>query len=233
MLFKMLGVERSSASLFRKKIRQVFVTQSRVLAERVQEYYTKLARSSAAGDRSEGEIKQRATQRSQAEKELVELDDEDDSQSGLPKKFSELTDDHFPLFLTFDKVCSYSDTLLACTLLSLSFQLCQLLEADFGLEFKRKAQTTEQKRALRRFELCKVEDVPLDLGIEDLQEMRRHIEQKRVEEELKINYHVFRSLYWPHFPQNLTKGLGMRPILLQKDITVSNFSLERPGSSLE
>ena len=107
MLFKMLGVERSFASLASKRIRQVFVTQSRVLAERVQEYYTKMARSSAASDRSEGEIKQRATQRTQAEKELIELDDEDDSQSGLPKKFSELTDDHFPLFLTFDKVGSY------------------------------------------------------------------------------------------------------------------------------
>ena len=111
MLFKMLGVERSSTLLSGKKIRQVFITQSRVLAERVQEYYSKLARSSAAGDCSEGEIKQRATQRSQAEKELVELDDEDDSQSGLPRKFSELTDGHFPLFLTFDKVCSYQDTL--------------------------------------------------------------------------------------------------------------------------
>ena len=110
MLFKMLGVERSFASLSNKKIRQVFVTQSRVLAERVQEYYTKMARSSVAGERSEGEVKQRATQRTQAEKELIELDDEDDSQSGLPKKFSELTDDHFPLFLTFDKVGSYLNT---------------------------------------------------------------------------------------------------------------------------
>jgi hypothetical protein len=111
MLFKLLGVERSNASLSSKKIRQVFVTQSRVLAERVQEYYTNLARSSAAGDRSEGEIKQRATQRTRAEEELIDFDDEDDSQSGLPKKFSELTDDHFPLFLTFDKVGSYLNTL--------------------------------------------------------------------------------------------------------------------------
>lgn len=126
MLFKMLGVERSFASLPGKKIRQVFVTQSRVLAERVQEYYTKLASSSAAGDRSEGEVKHRATQRTQAEKELVELDDEDDSQSGLPKKFSELTDDHFPLFLTFDKVGSYLNTLwpIRCESFLFSFVNC-------------------------------------------------------------------------------------------------------------
>ena len=99
----------------------MFVTQSRVLAERVQEYYTKLAYSSAASDRTEGEIKQRATQRSQAEKELIELDDEDDSQSGLPKRFSELTDGHFPLFLTFDKVCSCPNTVLTQTVLSPPF----------------------------------------------------------------------------------------------------------------
>jgi hypothetical protein len=112
MLFKMLREEQSNASLSSKKSRQVFITQSRVLAERVHEHYTNLARSTAAGDRSEGEITQRAAQRSQAEKDLIELDDEDDSQSGLPKKFSELTDDHFPLFLTFDKVGSCSNTLL-------------------------------------------------------------------------------------------------------------------------
>ena len=77
------------------------------------------------------------------------------------------------------------------------------------MKFKRKSQTAEEKRALRRFELREVKDVPLDLENEDLQELRQHTEQKRVEEELKIDYHVFRSLYWPHFPQNLTKGLGM------------------------
>jgi len=77
------------------------------------------------------------------------------------------------------------------------------------LKFKRKSQTAEEKRALRRFELREVKDVSLDLENEEPQELRQHTEQKRVEEELKIDYHVFRSLYWPHFPQNLTKGLGM------------------------
>jgi hypothetical protein len=80
------------------------------------------------------------------------------------------------------------------------------------LKFKRKAQTAEQKRALRRQELRDVEDVPLDLDSEDLGEMEQHMEQKRVEEELKIDYHVFQSLYWPHFPQNLTKCLGIYSI---------------------
>ena len=180
MLFKMLGVERSSASLYCKKIRQVFVTQSRVLVERVQEYYMKLARSLAARDCSKGEIKKWATQWSQAEKELIELDDEDDSQSGFPKKFSKLTDGHFPLFLTFDKVGSCSDTPLTDMMLSPSSQLCQLLEADFGLKFKHKSQTAEEKRTLQRFKLHEVKDVPLDLENEDIQELRQHMEQRSV-----------------------------------------------------
>jgi hypothetical protein len=32
--------------------------------------------------------------------------------------------------------------------------------------------------------------------------------QQRVEEDLKVDYQVFRSLYWPRFPQYLTKGLS-------------------------
>jgi hypothetical protein len=102
------------------------------------------------------------------------------------------------------------------TVLSLPFQLCQLLEADFKLRFKRKARTAEQKRALRRFELHDVEDIPLDLESEGLQEMRSRTEQKREEEELKIDYHIFRSVYWPHFPQNFTKGLGVYSNLVQE-----------------
>jgi len=108
MLFKMLGVQRSSSTHSHRKIRQVFITQSRILAERVKEYYIKLVQSPAATDRHEMEIAYRAAQRAQAEKELMEFDDEDDTQSGLPQKFSELTDDHFPLFLTFDKVSPIS-----------------------------------------------------------------------------------------------------------------------------
>jgi hypothetical protein len=83
------------------------------------------------------------------------------------------------------------------------------------LRFKRKARTAEQKRALRRFELRDVENVPLVLENEGLQEMRSRTEQKREEEELKIDYHVFRSVYWPHFPQNFTKGLGVHSNLVQ------------------
>jgi len=74
---------------------------------KVKDHYIKLVQSSAATDRRGIEIANQAAQRVQDE-ELFELDDEDDTQVGLPQKFSELTDDHFPLFLTFDKVRPHS-----------------------------------------------------------------------------------------------------------------------------
>lgn len=102
MLFKMFGIEQSSAA---QKPRQVFITQSRVLAERVQEYYIRLVQSLASGRKNQEEAAN-TTRSTQDEKQLLELDEEDYGQFGLPKKFSELTDDHFPLFVTFDKVHS-------------------------------------------------------------------------------------------------------------------------------
>lgn len=73
---------------------------------KVKQYYFKLVQSSPATSRHEIEIAYRAAQDFQNE-ELFDLDDEDDAHDGLPQKFSELTDDLFPLFLTFDKVLPY------------------------------------------------------------------------------------------------------------------------------
>jgi hypothetical protein len=101
MLFKMFGTEQSNAA---QKPRQIFITQSRVLAERVQEYYLKLNQSLAGGRHTQKEFAD-TTQGTQAEKKLMKLYEDDDR---LPKKFSELTDVHFPLFVTFDKVRSNS-----------------------------------------------------------------------------------------------------------------------------
>lgn len=96
----MFSIEQSSAA---QKRRQVFITQSRVLTLRVQEYYIKLAQSLATG-RKNPEEPTNITQDILVEKKLMDHDEEHHSQSRLPKKFCELTDDHFPLFITFDKV---------------------------------------------------------------------------------------------------------------------------------
>ncbi|KAI0791849.1 hypothetical protein C8Q75DRAFT_57347 [Abortiporus biennis] len=115
MLFKMLGIERSYDSHDKDLLRprQLFVTQSQVLADKVQEYYFKLSESHTAGKLSIKEYAALAA-RTKARKDigLVNRDEEAYHYDDLPKKFSELQDSHFPLFLRFD-------------------HLCRLLEADF------------------------------------------------------------------------------------------------------
>lgn len=110
MLFKMLGIERAfklkQDSM--DKPRQLFVTQSRVLASKVEEYFTKLLDSLSTAGRSTQELAQLAKeQKSQSgEHGLIDLDDDINWRADLPSKFSLLKDEHFPLFLTFDRVCN-------------------------------------------------------------------------------------------------------------------------------
>lgn len=112
MLFKMLGLERAYALQDESlagaaKPRQVFVTQSRVLASRVEEYFSKLLESLATAKKSKEEIKRIADHKKQQEEEsnlLYDVDDDVTWKAGLPEKFSLLEDEHFPLFLTFERV---------------------------------------------------------------------------------------------------------------------------------
>lgn len=109
MLFKMLGIER--AWQLRRdnmaKPRQVFVTQSRVLAGKVEEYFAKLLESLAIAARSPEELVELANTQKCARDDggLVDLDDEVDWRNDLPRQFGLLRDEHFPLFITFDRVC--------------------------------------------------------------------------------------------------------------------------------
>ena len=94
----MIGIEKLYEQMEDvAKPRQVFVTQSRVLAQRVQEYYQNLV--TAASSTSHG-----AEQAQDEEHVLADLDDEDASTFGLPPSYSMLEEKHFPLFLTYDQV---------------------------------------------------------------------------------------------------------------------------------
>ena len=110
MVFKMLGIERTweqkreEFSGVIPRPRQMFVTQSRVLAEKVEEYYGKLSQSLAAEQRSSKESSQLAAEKEQMG--MVDRDEEEVYHGKLPKRFGELEDKHFPLFLTYDQVTS-------------------------------------------------------------------------------------------------------------------------------
>lgn len=117
MLFKMLGIEcvwKQFPDMWDKP-RQIFVTQSRVLATKVEEYFSKLMLSVEAASYSPEELRKMA-QNISKEMELIDLDDIDHWRSDLPGKFSELADDNFPLFITHDQVCIQSSAVLVLRL---------------------------------------------------------------------------------------------------------------------
>ncbi|KAF8686413.1 UvrD-like helicase C-terminal domain [Rhizoctonia solani] len=192
-VFKMIGIEKLFEQMGEMaKPRQVFVTQSRVLAQRVQEYYQSLV--SGPSDTSNKSSKSDEDE----EHVLADLDDEDVSAFGLPAKYSMLEDRHFPLFVTFD-------------------QLCSLLEADFGLQFKRLTRTKAHAAAEKRFALSEVADVKIDLDQDDeaaqdndnkpasptVETTERMLEAKQA----AVTFEVFVAAYWPHFDYQLKKGL--------------------------
>lgn len=106
MLFKMVGIERTWKEFpdMWDKPRQIFVTQSRVLATKVEEYFSKLMLSVDAASYTPVELG-KMSKAIEKEMEYVDLNDVEQWRSDLPTKFSELTDDHFPLFITYETVC--------------------------------------------------------------------------------------------------------------------------------
>ncbi|KJA29102.1 hypothetical protein HYPSUDRAFT_32443 [Hypholoma sublateritium FD-334 SS-4] len=111
MLFKMLGIER--AYTLRKDImqkpRQIFVTQSRVLAGKVEEYFSKLLDSLATAEKTKEELARLIKHKKQQQDDhegLIDIDDDQNWRGDLPSRYSQLKDEHFPLFLTFDRLAS-------------------------------------------------------------------------------------------------------------------------------
>ena len=111
MMWKMFGIElthqdrRFSEAISRP--RQVFITQSRSLATRVEESYAKLTKVLTTHGKNLKQLKEIAAEqkdRIQHQTGLVDHDEEEDYRSSLPARFSQLRDEHFPLFVTFDKV---------------------------------------------------------------------------------------------------------------------------------
>jgi hypothetical protein len=103
----MLGIERTWRQFpdMWAKPRQIFVTQSRVLATKVEEYFLKLRLSVEAASYSPRELREMSND-AEKEMDLIDLDDVAQWRSDLPMKFSQLAEEHFPLFITYERVCS-------------------------------------------------------------------------------------------------------------------------------
>ena len=106
MLFKMVSIERTWKQFpdMRDKPRQIFVTQSRVLATKVEEYFSELMLSVGAASYTPEQLHEMSPNVERGV-EYIDLDDTDQRRSDLPMRFSELTDDNFPLFIAYEQVC--------------------------------------------------------------------------------------------------------------------------------
>ncbi|KAI9510706.1 hypothetical protein F5148DRAFT_1177323 [Russula earlei] len=111
-VFKIFGIDRAwqNQGCVGPRPRQLFVTKSRLLAEKVERDYVSLLYSlSAAPDSSDSPlfVRERIQRwNSRRKRETFNPDDTDNGRDDLPEKFSELRDSHFPLFLTMDTVSS-------------------------------------------------------------------------------------------------------------------------------
>ena len=86
------------------KPRQLFVTQSQMLATNVKTYYQKLWAPYVADPR--GDASKKAARADTEADLLVDHAEEAVFNDSLPDRYSELKGEHFPLFLSFDHVRS-------------------------------------------------------------------------------------------------------------------------------
>ncbi|KIK18632.1 hypothetical protein PISMIDRAFT_178561 [Pisolithus microcarpus 441] len=103
MLFKMLGIQQAWQLHFEgsdiPRPRQIFVTTSHVLANKVENYFIKLMNSLSQAGCTLDELAR--LQSRHADPVLVDSENVSDT---LPQRYSELEDHHFPLFLPFERL---------------------------------------------------------------------------------------------------------------------------------
>ncbi|CAE6436866.1 unnamed protein product [Rhizoctonia solani] len=108
LIYKMRTIDQANATRGNyQPAKQLFVTRSRVLAQHVEATYQGLVEFTDIALKSVDELKEMAKQsREDPDRALVEFDSEIDLRNDLPERFSELEDSNFPLFISFDKLCS-------------------------------------------------------------------------------------------------------------------------------
>ncbi|ORY76949.1 hypothetical protein BCR35DRAFT_332754 [Leucosporidium creatinivorum] len=196
-LFKMIGLEQAAklapGLATRGKLRQVFLTQSPVLASKVKLYYQSIIATLASSKLTEEEAKAVAQQRALAaeREDLDDLEDESSALKGLPSRFSDLKDEHFPLFLSFD------------TLLT-------LLESEYSIDWGTRRTSEGQRAAFKRYKLedsDATEQIGVDLDAKDdiLDSLETSTTSSRLWERF-VDAETFTD-WFASFDQRLTKGV--------------------------
>ena len=106
-VFKIFGIERAwqNQGCVGPRPRQMFITKSRLLAEKVERDYVSLLYSLSAGPDAPLYVRERVQRWNTRRKKVIfNPDDTEGERDDLPQKFSELRDSDFPLFLTMETV---------------------------------------------------------------------------------------------------------------------------------
>ena len=110
-IFKMFGIERAWEHLAHSQAarpRQIFVTKSSLLAKKVEQEFISFIKYDSTSENASTHFVQRA-------RRVVHLDSDELFtnehlgiwRSDIPSRYSELSDEHFPLFTTYNGVCLF------------------------------------------------------------------------------------------------------------------------------
>ncbi|KAH8979762.1 P-loop containing nucleoside triphosphate hydrolase protein [Lactarius hatsudake] len=108
-VFKIFGIERAwqNRGSVGPRPRQLFITKSRLLADKVEQDYVNLLFSLSEDPDTPQYIRDRIhLWKSRRKNNVLDPDDAQGKRDDLPEKFSELQDGHFPLFITVDTLWS-------------------------------------------------------------------------------------------------------------------------------
>ncbi|KAI0258663.1 hypothetical protein BC834DRAFT_696808 [Gloeopeniophorella convolvens] len=108
-VLKMFGIERGwqNGGCVGPRPRQIFVTKSSRLAEKVEEDYVNFLYSLSSGPGLPDHAKARVRRwRERKKNSVVDVGDSVSKREDLPDKFSKLGEADFPVFMTFDTLCT-------------------------------------------------------------------------------------------------------------------------------
>ena len=204
MVDKMLAIQLIHQKM-ESKPRQVFVTQSKVLATNVEDYFNKRMSSYKRARYSPQELR-KSERDVEQEIEYVDQDDNQQWRSGLSERsrFSELQDGNFPLFITYDQVrMPLSSRYLISPFRE---QLCTMLQNDLvrgdqsgGLIIPRTDILGDEAASPTSPTSPRMSRLHASMSSSDyMQQSRRNF----------VSYWEFLVSYWDHFPQTLTRALG-------------------------
>ncbi|KAK4705245.1 hypothetical protein P7C70_g960, partial [Phenoliferia sp. Uapishka_3] len=188
--------EEAHPNIMETFLRQVFITQSNLLASKVRKYYESIWRTFASSGLSKEEAAKLAIARATAARDdLEDVEDESAGLRGLPSRFSELTAEHYPLFVSWDT-------------------LVLLLENDYNIMWGAKRKRSEGHRQIfKKFKLENAVDVMAQLGVgnEPIDDLEEPEDDDTLSSMSRLFDHyidadVFTS-WWPSFNQQLTKGI--------------------------